>query len=340
MADDKKNTANSSSGDCTRRVVDSELLAVLKSVAAPGATVSLKNNFGLSLAISFLLIVLALFVLGARFYVFSNIDSNLTLVKNAYAESRQFASDLLSYDIFQKTKTIFQKTDKNLPDSLSDEFPAIEIIGLKQKEALQRDRLSAMFLELKNSLDAGDFALVFLRSEEIGRYIEILQKEERNDYELELAAALSMYHFAKYAIDNDKKDEAAQLQNAEYAKQLTLAIGQLNAANSVLNLENNILTINEAELKALREKNIEAEELLARANANIENDINERWKMLARGLERSGYRDAITDAKEILLAALRIRSRDTRVEYLKNARSRWEHDEYMSDFIGFLLERL
>jgi hypothetical protein len=203
------------------------------------------------------------------------------------------------------------------------------------------DRLEGLLLRLETSIyynrleEARDIALnieTFAQKQTDGRY---------NSY-LYIARAVSrLVGNQSFEIINALKEEFAQIKSEnEYFRRSILDTETRNSlTDSALSLQDSNVQIQELLLQTLRDDYEKTREELILTRSYL--DTGETLATLeAKEKTREGYAEGINEARVLLEQSLRIRSRDGRVEFLKQARTRWTGDNMMVRLIDTLLERL
>ena len=216
-----------------------------------------------------------------------------------------------------------------------------EINAAARRGIIVDDRLEGLLLRLEAGIyynrleDARDIALsieTFAQKQTDGRY---------NTY-LYLARAVSrLVESQNVSTINALKEEFAQLKaENEYYRRSVLDTETRNSlTDSALSLQDSNMQIQELLLQTLREDYQKAREELTLTRSYL--DSGETLATLeAKEKTREGYAEGINEARVLLEQSLRIRSRDGRVEFLKQARTRWMRDIVMVRLIDTLLERL
>ena len=216
-----------------------------------------------------------------------------------------------------------------------------EINAAARRGIIVDDRLEGLLLRLEAGIyynrleDARDIALsieTFAQKQTDGRY---------NTY-LYLARAVSrLVESQNVSTINTLKEEFAQLkaENEYYRRSLLDTETRNSLTDSALSLQDSNMQIQELLLQTLREDYQKAREELTLTRSYL--DSGETLATLeAKEKTREGYAEGINEARVLLEQSLRIRSRDGRVEFLKQARTRWMRDIVMVRLIDTLLERL
>jgi hypothetical protein len=124
-----------------------------------------------------------------------------------------------------------------------------------------------------------------------------------------------------------------------YRTTLRTAEEERRFAESALALQESNAQIQEMLLRMLRDQYAQSQEDLSVARAQL--DTGETLATLAaKERVREGYREGIGEARDLLEQSLRIRSRDSRIAFLTEARTRYSPDSAMAALIDTLLERL
>jgi hypothetical protein len=203
------------------------------------------------------------------------------------------------------------------------------------------DRLEGLLLKLETSIyynrleEAREIALnieTFAQKQTDGRY---------NSYRYIARAVSRLVDNQSFETINALKEEFGRLkaENEHYRRSVLDTETRNSLTDSVLSLQDSNVQIQELLLQTLREDYEKAREELTLTRSYL--DTGETLATLeAKEKTREGYAEGINEARVLLEQSLRIRSRDGRVEFLKQARTRWTGDNTMVRLIDTLLERL
>jgi hypothetical protein len=219
-----------------------------------------------------------------------------------------------------------------------------EIAAKKRREAIEEDRLVGLLSRLEESIQENRYD----EAREIVSKMEAIAQQKPGDNRyfylarsvsrlIENAGAPSRYE------DNLRilQEELGRLraERERYRKTLQDVLVDRHFAESALSLQESNAQIQALLLQTLQEQYAESQEALSTTRAQIEQGET-LSSLAAKEFAREGYREGIDEARDILEQSLRIRSRDSRIEFLNEARTRYAPDSAMVTLIDTLLERL
>jgi hypothetical protein len=219
-----------------------------------------------------------------------------------------------------------------------------EITAKKQREEIEEDRITGLLSRLEASVRENRYE----EAGRIAREMEIAAERYSGDGRY-LYLARSVARLVEYA--GIRPGDEAQLQALReelgrltmerefYRNNLQDALEEQRFAESALALQESNAQIQEMLLQTLREQYAQSQEALSTVRAQL--DSGETLATLtAKERTREGYREGIGEARDLLEQSLRIRSRDSRIAFLNEARTRYPPDSAMATLIDTLLERL
>lgn len=219
-----------------------------------------------------------------------------------------------------------------------------DISTKKQREMIEEDRLDGLLSRLDASVRENRYA----DAREIAREMEIIAQQKSDDSQyLYLARSVSLLveNAGSQSLYEEHlgvlKEELGRL-NAErefYRRNLEDAQLEQYFAESTLSLQASNAQIQQLLIELLREEYVKSQEELSAVKAQL--DAGETLTVReARERTQEGYQEGITEARDLLEQSLRIRSRDSRIVFLNEARTRYLSDSVMVRLIDTLLERL
>jgi hypothetical protein len=225
-----------------------------------------------------------------------------------------------------------------------------EITAKKQREVIEEDRITGLLSRLEASVREN-------RYEEAGRIAREMetaaQRHSGSGQYLYLARSVArlVEHSGARPNGEAQTGEEPQLQALReelgrlamerefYRNNLQDALQEQRFAESALALQESNAQIQELLLQTLRDQYAQSQEELSAVRAQL--DTGETLATLAaKERVREGYREGIGEARDLLEQSLRIRSRDSRIAFLREARTRYPSDSAMTALIDTLLERL
>ena len=219
-----------------------------------------------------------------------------------------------------------------------------EITAKRQREAIEEDRIMGLLSRLEASVRENRYE----EAGRIAREMESAAQRHSGDGRY-LYLARSVARLVEYA-DVRPGDEAEiqalrdelgrlAMEREFYQNNLQEALEKQRFAESTLALQESNAQIQEMLLQTAREQYAKSEEALSTVRAQL--DSGETLATLAaKEYVREGYQEGIGEARNILEQSLRIRSRDSRIAFLNEARTRYPPDSAMATLIDTLLERL
>jgi hypothetical protein len=219
-----------------------------------------------------------------------------------------------------------------------------DIAAKKQRETIEADRLAGLLSRLDASVRENRYE----DAREIAREMEIIAQQKSDDSQyLYLARSVSLLveNAGSQSLYEEHlgvlKEELGRL-NAErefYRRNLEDAQLEQYFAESTLSLQASNAQIQQLLIELLREEYVKSQEELSAVKAQL--DAGETLTVReARERTQEGYQEGITEARDLLEQSLRIRSRDSRIVFLNEARTRYLSDSVMVRLIDTLLERL
>ena len=219
-----------------------------------------------------------------------------------------------------------------------------EIAAKNQRETIEEDRITGLLSRLEASVRGNRYE----EARQIARDREsAAQRRSGNERYLYLARSVArlVEHSAARSDDEAQlralREELGRLTTERefYRSNLQDALEEQRFAESALALQESNAQIQEMLLQTLREQYAQSQEALSTARAQL--DSGETLATLAaKERTREGYREGIGEARDLLEQSLRIRSRDSRIAFLNEARTRYPPDSAMATLIGTLLDRL
>ncbi|MDR1470434.1 MAG: hypothetical protein LBT00_14215 [Spirochaetaceae bacterium] len=219
-----------------------------------------------------------------------------------------------------------------------------EITAKKQREAIEEDRITGLLSRLETSVRES-------RYEEAGRIARemeaVAQRYSGDGGYLYLARSVARLVERSGVRPGDEAQLRAlreefdrlAMEREFYRNNLQDALAEQRFAESALALQESNAQIQEMLLQTVREQYAQSQEALSVARAQL--DSGETLVTLeAKEYTREGYREGIGEARDLLEQSLRIRSRDSRIAFLHEARTRYPPDSAMATLINTLLERL
>jgi hypothetical protein len=221
-----------------------------------------------------------------------------------------------------------------------------EIAAKKQQNTVEEDRLSGLFARLEASVREKRYA----EARSIARDMETLARQKPS-FTRYLYLARSVSRLVENASDSDQmvsegevlllREELSRLktENEMYQKTVRDARTEQHFVESALSLQESNRQIQEMLLQMLQNEYTKSQEALAEAVFQL--SAGETFTTIAaKERVREGYQEGVTEARELLERSLRIRSRESRIAFLSEARTRYTDDESMTTLIDTLLERL
>lgn len=219
-----------------------------------------------------------------------------------------------------------------------------EITAKKQREAIEEDRIAGLLLRLEASVQENRYEETRQIAREMESAAQRYSGDERYLY-LARSVARLVEHSAVRPEDEAQlralREELGRLATERefYRGNLQDALEEQRFAESALALQESNAQIQDILLQTLREQYARSQEALSTAMAQL--DSGETLATLAaKEYTREGYREGIGEARDLLEQSLRIRSRDSRIAFLNEARTRYPPDSAMLTLIGALLDRL
>jgi hypothetical protein len=219
-----------------------------------------------------------------------------------------------------------------------------DISAKKQREMIEEDRLDGLLSRLDASVRENRYA----DAREIAREMETAAQQKKGD---------NRYLYIARSVSRLVENAGSQPRYEESLGTLREELGRLNAereyyrrnfqdaqteqrfAENTLSLQESNAQIQQLLLETLREQYVKSQEALSETMARL--DSGETLAIReARERTQEGYQEGITEARDLLEQSLRIRSRDSRIAFLDEARTRYLSSSAMVKLIDTLLERL
>jgi hypothetical protein len=220
-----------------------------------------------------------------------------------------------------------------------------KIMAKKQQEAIEEDRITGLLSRLEASIRENRYE----EAARIAREMEVVtQQHSGEDRYLYLARSVArlvehsgVRHESEKAAIQALREELDRLATERefYRNNLQDVLLEQRFSESALALQESNAQIQEMLLQTLQEQYAKSQEVLSTVRAQL--DTGETLATIeAKEHTREGYREGIGEARDILEQSLRIRSRDSRIAFLTEARTRYPPDSAMIILIDTLLERL
>jgi hypothetical protein len=219
----------------------------------------------------------------------------------------------------------------------------LDITAKKQRETIEEDRLIGLLSRLETSVRESRYE----EAREIAWEMETAAQQKGDDRYLYLARSVSRLvknagTQPRYGASLAALEEELGRLKAErdlYRRNLQEVEAEQRFAESALSLQDSNAQIQEMLLETLREQYAQSQEALLVTRAQL--DAGETFTTLeAKERTREGYEEGLGEARDLLERSLRIRSRDSRIAFLNEARTRYPSDSAMARLIETLLERL
>jgi hypothetical protein len=219
-----------------------------------------------------------------------------------------------------------------------------DISTKKQREMIEEDRLDGLLSRLDASVRENRYA----DAREIAREMETVAQQKKGDNRY-LYIARSVSRLVENADSQPRYEESLDTLreelgrlNAEreyYRRNFQDAQTEQRFVENTLSLQESNAQIQQLLLETLREQYVKSQEALSETMARL--DSGETLAIReARERTQEGYQEGITEARDLLEQSLRIRSRDSRIAFLGEARTRYLSSSAMVKLIDTLLERL
>jgi hypothetical protein len=220
-----------------------------------------------------------------------------------------------------------------------------KIMAKKQQEAIEENRITGLLSRLEASIRENRYE----EAARIAREMEVVtQQHSGEDRYLYLARSVArlvehsgMRHESEETDIQALREELDRLATERefYRNNLQDALLEQRFSESALALQESNTQIQEMLLQTLQEQYAKSQEALSTVKAQL--DTGETLATIeAKEHTREGYREGISEARDILEQSLRIRDRDSRIAFLTEARTRYPPDSAMIILIDTLLERL
>jgi hypothetical protein len=219
-----------------------------------------------------------------------------------------------------------------------------EITAKKQREAIEEYQITGLLSRLESCVRENRYEEAGRIAREMETVAERYAGDGRYLY-LARSVARLVEHSSELPGGDDRnqalREELGRLsmEREFYRNHLQDALQEQRFTESALALQESNAQIQELLLQTLREQYAQSQEALSVTRAQL--DTGETLTSLAaKERIREGYREGIGEARYLLERSLRIRSRDSRIAFLTEARSRYPADNAMVTLIDTLLERL
>jgi hypothetical protein len=220
-----------------------------------------------------------------------------------------------------------------------------EITAKKRRESMEEDRITGLLSRLEASVQENRYE----EARQIAREMESVAQRHPGDgryFYLARSVARLVEHSGTRHGNEEADIQALREQLGRLAAERELyrdnlqdALLEQRFAESALALQESNAQIQEMLLQTLREQYAKSQEALSTARSQL--DTGETLATLAaKERTREGYQEGIGEARDLLEQSLRIRSRDSRIAFLNEARTRYPPDSAMTTLIDTLLERL
>jgi hypothetical protein len=219
-----------------------------------------------------------------------------------------------------------------------------DITAKRQRAAIEESRLAGLLARLEASVRENRFE----EAREIAQELEIIaQRQDGGSRYLYLARSIvrlvenaggqSRYEESLGALQDEL--ERMKAEREFYRRNLQDVQADQRFVESALSLQESNAQIQQMLLDTLREEYAKSQDALSETRARL--DAGETLAIReARERTSEGYQEGIGEARNLLEQSLRIRSRDTRIAFLREARTRYPADSAMVHLIDTLLERL